>query len=155
MEMVDNIVVLLGGRVAEKLTMDDISTGASNDIERATSIAKNMVVKYGMSDKLGPMTFGSSNSEVFIGRDYGRTQDYSENVAAQIDEEIKKIIDGAYERCTKLLEENMDKLKVVAEELLEKETIDAKRFEELFTGKVEEPCEIVETEPEKEEKTEE
>jgi len=154
-EMNDRIVVLLGGRAAEALTMDDISTGASNDIERATSIAKNMVVKYGMSEKLGPMAFGSSNSEVFIGRDYGRTQDYSENVAAQIDEEIKKIIDGAYERCTKLLEENMDKLKVVAEELLEKETIDAKRFEELFTGNAEETCEIVETEPEKEEKTEE
>ena len=94
-----------------------------------------MVVKYGMSDKLGPMTFGSSNSEVFLGKDYGRAQDYSEHVAAQIDEEIKKIIDDAYSRCTKLLEDNMDKLKVVAEELLEKETIDAKRFEELFTGK--------------------
>ena len=137
--------------------MDDISTGASNDIERATNIAKNMVVKYGMSDKLGPMTFGSSNSEVFIGRDYGRTQDYSENVAAQIDEEIKKIIDDAYARCTQLLEDNMDKLKVVAEELLEKETIDAKRFEELFTGNVAEEVvlEQAETVIEKEEKTEE
>ncbi len=134
-EMIDNIVTLLGGRVAESLTMDDISTGASNDIERATNIAKNMVVKYGMSEKLGPMTFGSSNSEVFLGKDYGRAQDYSENVAAQIDEEIKKIIDGAYERCKALLQDNMDKLKIIAEELLEKETIDAKRFEELFTGK--------------------
>ena len=133
-EMMDNIVTLLGGRVAEALTMDDISTGASNDIERATAIAKNMVVKYGMSEKLGPMTFGSSNSEVFIGRDYGRTQDYSEHVAAQIDEEIKKIIDSAYEKCTKLLKDNMDKLKIVAEELLEKETVDAARFEELFSG---------------------
>ena len=136
-EMVDNIVTLLGGRVAESLTMDDISTGASNDIERATNIAKNMVVKYGMSDKLGPMTFGSSNSEVFIGRDYGRTQDYSENVAAQIDAEVKKIIDEAYERCTKILQDNMDKLTLVAEELLEKETIDGKRFEEIFSGKTE------------------
>lgn len=133
-EIMDNIVTLLGGRVAESLTMDDISTGASNDIERATAIAKNMVVKYGMSEKLGPMTFGSSNSEVFIGRDYGRTQDYSEHVAAQIDEEIKKIIDSAYEKCTKLLTDNMDKLKIVAEELLEKETVDAARFEELFSG---------------------
>ena len=158
MEMIDNIVVLLGGRVAEKLTMDDISTGASNDIERATNIAKNMVVKYGMSDKLGPMTFGSSNSEVFIGRDYGRTQDYSENVAAQIDEEIKKIIDNAYARCTQLLEDNMDKLKVVAEELLEKETIDAKRFEELFTGNVnveEVITEVTDAEITEEEKTKE
>ena len=133
-EMLDNIVTLLGGRVAEALTMDDISTGASNDIERATSIAKNMVVKYGMSDKLGPMTFGSSNSEVFIGRDYSRTQDYSEHVAAEIDDEIKKIIDSSYERCKNLLSENMDKLKIVAEELLEKETIDAERFEVLFSG---------------------
>ncbi len=153
MEMIDNIVVLLGGRVAEKLTMDDISTGASNDIERATNIAKNMVVKYGMSDKLGPMTFGSSNSEVFIGRDYGRTQDYSENVAAQIDEEIKGIIDDAYARCTQLLEDNMDKLKAVADELLEKETIDAKRFEEIFTGNTQEENEVVETNNAEEEKT--
>lgn len=156
-EMIDNIVTLLGGRVAESLTMDDISTGASNDIERATSIAKNMVVKYGMSEKLGPMTFGSSNSEVFIGRDYGRTQDYSENVAAQIDEEIKKIIDSAYARCTKLLEENMDKLKIVAEELLEKETIDAQRFEELFTGKSADETDVTEEVKEvlEQEKTEE
>ena len=159
-EMIDNIVTLLGGRVAESLTMDDISTGASNDIERATNIAKNMVVKYGMSEKLGPMTFGSSNSEVFLGKDYGRAQDYSENVAAQIDEEIKKIIDGAYERCTQILQDNMDKLKLVAEELLEKETIDAQRFEELFSGKAdEEVAETVEAvevlEASEEEKTEE
>ena len=156
-EMIDNIVTLLGGRVAESLTMDDISTGASNDIERATNIAKNMVVKYGMSDKLGPMTFGSSNSELFLGKDYGRAQDYSENVAAKIDEEIKKIIDDAYTRCKKLLEDNMDKLKVVAEELLEKETIDAKRFEELFTGNVQEKIEEADSAEEisKQEKTEE
>lgn len=140
-EMMDNIVTLLGGRVAETLTMDDISTGASNDIERATAIAKNMVVKYGMSDKLGPMTFGSSNSEVFIGRDYSRTQDYSEHVAAEIDDEIKKIIDDAYERCIKLLSDNMDKLRLVAEELLDKETIDAERFEELFSGNAEDGAE--------------
>lgn len=149
-EMMDNIVTLLGGRVAETLTMDDISTGASNDIERATSIAKNMVVKYGMSDKLGPMTFGSGNSEIFIGRDYSRTQDYSEHVAAEIDDEIKKIIDDAYERCKKLLSENMDKLEIVAKELLEKETIDADRFEELFTGEVKSGKD--ETEPESENK---
>ena len=163
-EMIDNIVTLLGGRVAESLTMDDISTGASNDIERATNIAKNMVVKYGMSEKLGPMTFGSSNSEVFLGKDYGRAQDYSENVAAQIDEEIKKIIDGAYERCTQILKDNMDKLKLVAEELLEKETIDAQRFEELFSGKADDEVtetleETIETtevlEASEEEKTEE
>lgn len=133
-EMLDNIVTLLGGRVAESLTMDDISTGASNDIERATAIAKNMIVKYGMSEKLGPRTFGSSNSEVFIGRDYSRTQDYSEHIAAEIDEEIKKIIDKSYERCKQILTDNMDKLEIVAKELLEKETVNAERFEEIFSG---------------------
>ena len=133
-EMLDNIVTLLGGRVAESLTMDDISTGASNDIERATAIAKNMIVKYGMSEKLGPRTFGSSNSEVFIGRDYSRTQDYSEHVAAEIDDEIKKIIDKSYERCRKILVDNMDKLEMVAKELLDKETVNAERFEEIFSG---------------------
>ncbi|MBQ2754613.1 MAG: ATP-dependent zinc metalloprotease FtsH, partial [Clostridia bacterium] len=121
-EMQDEIVVLLGGRVAEKLVLDDISTGASNDLERATAIARNMVVKYGMSEKLGSMTFGSDNSEVFIGRDYGRTRDYSENVASQIDTEIKGIIDTAYQRCEKLIKDNMDALNRVAEALLEKET---------------------------------
>ena len=134
-QMLDEIVTLLGGRVAEQLVMDDISTGASNDIERATAIARNMVVKYGMSDKLGSMTFGSENSEVFIGRDYGRTRDYSETVAAEIDSEIKKIIDNAYERCTFLISEHMDILNRVAEELLEKETINAERFEEIFVNK--------------------
>ncbi len=132
-EMQDEIVVLLGGRVAEKLVLDDISTGASNDLERATAIARNMVVKYGMSEKLGSMTFGSDNSEVFIGRDYGRTRDYSENVASQIDTEIKGIIDTAYQRCEKLIKDNMDALNRVAEALLEKETINAEEFEEIFT----------------------
>ena len=131
-EMQDEIVVLLGGRVAEKLVLDDISTGASNDLERATAIARNMVVKYGMSEKLGSMTFGSDNSEVFIGRDYGRTRDYSENVASQIDTEIKGIIDTAYQRCEKLIKDNMDALNRVAEALLEKETINAEEFEEIF-----------------------
>ncbi|MBO7209140.1 MAG: ATP-dependent zinc metalloprotease FtsH [Clostridia bacterium] len=132
-EMQDEIVVLLGGRVAEKLVLDDISTGASNDLERATAIARNMVVKYGMSDTLGSMTFGSDNSEVFIGRDYGRTRDYSETVASQIDTEIKGIIDNAYQRCEKLIKDNMDALNRVAEALLEKETINAEEFEEIFT----------------------
>ncbi|MBQ3115048.1 MAG: ATP-dependent zinc metalloprotease FtsH [Clostridia bacterium] len=132
-EMQDEIVVLLGGRVAEKLVLNDISTGASNDLERATAIARNMVVKYGMSDTLGSMTFGSDNSEVFIGRDYGRTRDYSENVASQIDAEIKGIIDTAYQRCEKLIKDNMDALNRVAKELLEKETINAEEFEEIFT----------------------
>jgi len=132
LEMIDTISVLLGGRVAEKLSLDDISTGASNDIERATALARSMVVKYGMSDTLGPMTFGSANPEVFLGKDYSQTPHYSENVAAQIDEEIKTIIDTAYERCTDLITQNMVKLVAVANELLENETIDAAKFEEIF-----------------------
>lgn len=134
LEMIDRISVLLGGRVAEKLALDDISTGASSDLERATAMARSMVVKYGMSDTLGPMTFGSSNPEVFLGKDYSQTPHYSENVAAQIDEEIKKIIDTAYDHCTDLITQNMSKLVAVAEELLEKETIDAAKFEEIFVS---------------------
>ena len=123
----------LGGRVAEEIVIKDISAGASGDIQAVTKRARLMVTEWGMSEKVGPISYGS-DKEVFIGRDYGRTQDYSENVAAQIDEEIKKIIDDAYAKCTKLLSDNMDKLKIVAEELLEKETVDADRFEELFSG---------------------
>lgn len=134
-EMLEEIVVLLGGRVAESLALDDISTGASNDIERATKIARSMVTKYGMSSELGTMTFGTGDSEVFLGRDYGHTRDYSETVAAKIDAEIKRIIDEAYDRCKQLISGNMEKLKEIAELLLEKETIDAETFEALFEGK--------------------
>ncbi|MDD3766713.1 MAG: ATP-dependent zinc metalloprotease FtsH [Eubacteriales bacterium] len=131
-DMFEEIVVLLGGRVAEKLVLDDISTGASNDIERATSIARNMVVKYGMSEALGPMTFGSPHSEVFLGKDYAQTRNYSETVAAKIDEEIKAIIDGAYKKCEELLKENISKLHAVSNALLEREKINAEEFEEIF-----------------------
>ncbi len=131
-EMLEEIVSLLGGRVAEQLFLDDISTGASNDIERATAIAKNMIVKYGMSESLGTRSFGSSSDEVFIGRDLGHTKDYSEAVAAKIDEEIKNIIDRCYMRCADILEQNSDKLKRTAELLLEKEKLDADEFEALF-----------------------
>lgn len=134
-EMLEEIVSLLGGRVSEQLFLDDISTGASNDIERATAIAKNMIVKYGMSAALGTRTFGSGNDEVFIGRDFGHTKDYSEDVAAQIDREIKSIIDGCYERCAEILTAQSDKLKKTAELLLEKEKIDADEFEALFAEK--------------------
>ena len=127
-EMLEEIVVLLGGRVAEKLVLDDISTGASNDIERATKLARSMVTKYGMSDKLGPMCFGSDQDEVFIGKDFGHTRNYSEKVAAEIDQEMKVFIDGGYEKCEKLLTENMDVLHKVAERLLEKEKIEGDEF---------------------------
>lgn len=135
-EMCEEIVSLLGGRVAEKLFLDDISTGASNDIECATAIAKNMIVKYGMSDELGTRSFGSSNDEVFIGRDFGHTKDYSEAVAAKIDEEIKRIIDEAYAKCSEILKEQSDKVQATAELLLSKEKVDAEEFEALFAEKV-------------------
>ncbi|MBQ2897790.1 MAG: ATP-dependent zinc metalloprotease FtsH [Clostridia bacterium] len=131
-EMQNNIVVLLAGRVAEKLVLDDISTGASNDIQRATSIARSMVTKYGMSDALGTVFYDSEQEEVFIGRDMGHTKAYSEEIAAQIDNEIRNIIDDGYNQCTKLLEENIAKLHVIAQALIEKEKIDGEEFEQLF-----------------------
>lgn len=137
-EMLEEINTLLGGRVAEKIILDDISTGASNDIERATKIAKDMVTRYGMSDKLGPMVFGTDSGEVFLGKDFGHTRDYSESVAAQIDEEVKSIIENAYETDKKLLTENIEKLHLVAKTLLEKEKIEADEFMELFPYEKEE-----------------
>ena len=133
-EMEENIVSLLGGRVAEKLILDDISTGASNDIERATQISKAMVTKYGMSDRVGTITFGADQEEVFLGRDLAHAKDYSEETAAIIDEEVKKIIDVGYERATKILSEHIDKLHAVAKVLLEKEKIDGDEFDKIFEG---------------------
>lgn len=132
-EMEETLVHLLGGRVAEKLVLDDISTGAQNDLERATKIARDMVTHYGMSEKLGPMTYGTDTDEVFLGRDLTRSRNYSEEVAAAIDREMRSIIDKAYHTAEDLLKENIDKLHRVAEALLEKETLDAKEFEEIFT----------------------
>lgn len=132
LEMMEEIVSLLGGRVAEQLFLGDISTGASNDIERATNIAKSMVTKYGMSERLGARTFGDQNNEVFIGLDYGHTVDYSQETAAVIDDEIHNIIDSCYKRCTDILSENSEKLKQVAELLLEKEKIEGEEFDALF-----------------------
>lgn len=134
-EMEDDIVDLLGGRMAEKLVLHDISTGAQNDLQRVTSIARAMVTKYGMSEKLGSMAF-SDDEEVFIGRDYHSTRNYSEAVAAEIDNEIRRIVDEAYERTEKLLTENIDKLHTVAQALLKVETLDADQFEMIFSGEV-------------------
>ncbi len=133
-EMEEYIVRLLGGRVAEKLALDDISTGASNDIERATKIARAMVTTYGMSDNLGPMSYGTSDDEVFLGRDFNKIRNYSEDIAAKIDNEMRRIIDNAYNKTEKLLSENIEKLHNVAQALLEKETITGKEFEILFDG---------------------
>ncbi len=131
-DMEESIVRLLGGRVAEKLALDDISTGASNDIERATKIARAMVTTYGMSDALGPMAYGTNDEEVFLGRDFNKIRNYSEEVAAKIDAEMRRIIDSAYHKTETLLSENMEKLHRVAQALLEKETISGKEFEVLF-----------------------
>lgn len=133
-DMEESIVRLLGGRVAEKLVLDDISTGASNDIERATKIARAMVTTYGMSDELGPMTYGTNDEEVFLGRDFNKIRNYSEEVAGKIDKEMRRIIDNAYHKTETLLSENMEKLDRVAQALLEKETISGKEFEMLFEG---------------------
>lgn len=131
--MREQIIHLLGGRVAEMLTLDDISTGASNDIQRATDIAKEMVTKYGFSDKLGPVNYSSSD-EVFLGKDFSTRQAYSEETASEIDEEIKAIIEEAYEAAKTILSEHIDQLKTVAEGLLEIETLDNKQFEQLYDG---------------------
>ena len=131
-EMLEQIVSLLGGRASEALILDDISTGASNDIERATKIAKSMVTKYGMSSKLGTITLGSSQEEVFLGRDFAQEKTYSEATAGIIDEEIKRIIDGCYNKAIQILRENEDKLHSVAKVLLEKEKITGEEFEAIF-----------------------
>lgn len=128
----DEMIGLLGGRVAEKLVLGDISTGAKSDIQRATTIARKMVMEFGMSDEMGPIAFGSDHDEVFIGRDLGKSRNFSEEIGAKIDKEIKKLIDESYNKAQKLLKDNIDKLHLVAEALLEKEKLEAQEFEELF-----------------------
>lgn len=140
-EIFENIVVLLGGRVAEKLMLDDISTGASNDIERATAAARNMVTKYGMSDKIGPIAYGDGGQEVFLGRDFSTGNHISERVTSEIDEEIRHIINEAYKKCEQILTEHMDKLKVIAEALFVEEKLDGERFELLITS--EDPMSLI------------
>ena len=133
-EMEENIVSLLGGRVAEALILNDISTGASNDIERATKIARSMVTQYGMSERIGTLTLGQGQEEVFLGRDLAHAKEYSEETAAVIDEETKRIVDTGYNRAKQILSENIDKLHQVASVLLEKEKIEADEFEAIFNG---------------------
>ena len=129
-EMLDDIRISLGGRIAEELIMDDISTGASNDIQQATRVAKNMVTRYGMSDKLGTVLYGSehTSSEVFLGRDFSSGKDYSEKTAAAIDDEIRAIIVNAYADAKKILEDHIDRLHFVAQYLLSHESMDGEQF---------------------------
>jgi cell division protease FtsH len=131
-EMKENIVVLLGGRVAEKIIFDEISTGASNDIERATATARSMVTKYGFSDKLGPIVYGKNSEEVYLGREISADKSYSENTLAEIDSEVREIIDDGYNKAHDILEEHMDQMHLLANYLLEHEKIDADEFEELM-----------------------
>ena len=133
--MFEEIVSLLGGRVSEKLYLDDISTGASNDIQRATSIAHSMVTRYGMSEKLGPILYGKDSDEVFLGYDLSTKKGYSEHIATLIDEEVKRIIDEAYALAEKILSENEDKVRTLSEKLLEKEKISGEEFELIMQGK--------------------
>ena len=135
-EMLQELIVLLGGRVSEEINLDDISTGASNDLERVTSLARSMVTKYGMSSKLGPLTF-DSNDEVFLGNSIGHSRQYSEEVASQIDIEVRKIVVDAYEKTREILNDNQDRLDYIAKALLEYETLNDKQFEEAFEMKLE------------------
>ena len=133
-QMEEEIIVLLGGRVAEKIVLDEISTGASNDIERATDLARSMVTRYGFSEKLGPIVYGHDNSEVFLGRDYSQGRNYSENVAAEIDGEIRELIDTSYENAKQILLNHRDQLDKVAHYLMEHEKIDGEDFYKLMNG---------------------
>ncbi len=134
-EMTEDIVTLLGGRAAEKIVLEDISTGASNDIERATDLANKMATKYGFSEKLGPIVYGGEG-EIFLGRDYGHTRNYSESVAAEIDAEIRGVIESCYTRAQEILTTHIDQLHTVAGYLLEKEKIGGEEFVKLMTGEI-------------------
>ena len=134
--MEEEIIVLLGGRVAEKLILDDISTGASNDIERATSVARNMVTRYGFSEKLGPILYGHENQEVFLGRDYSQGRNYSENVAAEIDGEIRELIETGYEKAKEILTEHGDLLERCAQYLMKHEKIEGADFYKLMADEI-------------------
>lgn len=134
-EMLEEIVVLLGGRVAEALIIGDISTGASNDIERATNLVFSMITKYGMSEKLGPITYGSSDGEVFLGKEFGHNKTYSEETAAEIDAEVKEYITEGYRKTEEILKEHTPELHVVAKFLFENEKMSGEQFTCAMEGK--------------------
>jgi len=134
-ELLDRVSTLLGGRVSEKLVLNDISTGAQNDLERATQIVRQMIMEYGMSDALGPITLGRKQDQVFLGRDLGRDRDYSEEIAKAIDQEIRKTIDNSYQQAQDILEENRSKLETLAQALIERETLNSKEIKALVEGK--------------------
>ena len=135
-EILDQIVVLLSGRAAEELVFNIKTTGAANDIERATELARDMVTRYGMSDLVGPVSYSSGNHEVFLGRDYNNMRNYSETVASEIDQEINRIVKESYSRCESILKNNTDKLHELAKYLIKHEKIDASDFEKLMKGEL-------------------
>ncbi|MBE6860118.1 MAG: ATP-dependent zinc metalloprotease FtsH [Ruminococcus sp.] len=147
-QMTESIAMFLGGRAAEALVLDDICTGASNDMERATKTARNMVTRYGFSDKLGTVVYGSDNDEVFLGKDYGHTKNYSESIATEIDNEVKIIIDNGYKTATEILSANLEKLHTLANYLIKYEKIDADDFEKLMKDELEVDVPNYEVEPE-------
>ena len=133
-EMFEDIVSSLGGRVAEQLILDDISTGASNDLQQATNIARQMITRYGFSERLGPVVYGTSQEETFLGRDFGQGKGYSETTAAEIDSEIRDIIDEAYETCRRTLTEHIDQLHALAQALIEREKLNEAEFNAIMRG---------------------
>ena len=135
-KLLETIVMMMGGRAGEKTALEDICTGASNDIERATKLAKNMVTRWGLSDELGPVAYGSENDEVFIGKDFGHVRDYSEEVAARIDAEVRRIVEEGYERALVILSENRDQLDALANFLLEYEKVNEQEFLQIMKGEL-------------------
>ena len=146
-EMFEDIVSSLGGRVAEQLILDDISTGASNDLQQATNIARQMITKYGFSERLGPVVYGTSQEETFLGRDLGQGKGYSETTAAEIDSEMRDIIDEAYETCRRTLTEHIDQLHALAQALMEREKLNEKEFNALMAGETLPPREDPDAKP--------
>jgi cell division protease FtsH len=132
--LLDEVTTLLGGRVSEALVLHDISTGAQNDLERASSIVRKMITEYGMSEELGPLTFGHKSEEVFLGRDISRDRNYSDAIAYAIDKEASSYIEASYQKAEEILEAHMDKLHKVAERLMEQETMEAWEFEAIMKG---------------------
>ena len=133
--MLDEITTLLGGRVAEALVLQDISTGAQNDLERASGIVRKMITEYGMSEELGPLTFGHKSEEVFLGRDISRDRNYSDAIAYSIDKEASQYMESCYQKAEDILKKNIDKLHQIAETLMQEETMEADEFEEIMAGK--------------------
>jgi len=134
-ELLDRVSMLLAGRVSEQIVLNEISTGAQNDLERATSIVRQMIMEYGMSDALGPITLGKKHDQVFLGRDLARDRDFSEEIAKAIDHEIRRIIESCYQKAQDIIENNRDKLELIAQSLLERETLDAEEIKALMEGK--------------------